>query len=74
MKATTINEIHEMLKANVEHARYAYKTLKYNLEQKYNTEWLTTVAEKQELKQLSGNKDLYNKACELLDDFENHQW
>ena len=74
MKAKSINRIHEMLKSDVEHTRYAYKTMKYNLEQKYNTEWLDKVITEQEKKQLNGNKQLYNEACELLEDFENHQW
>lgn len=74
MKAKSINRIHEMLKGDVEHTRYAYKTMKYNLEQKYNTEWLDKVITEQEHKQLNGNMQLYNEACELLEDFENHQW
>ena len=36
-----------MLKGDVEHTRYAYKTMKYNLEQKYNTEWLDKVITEQ---------------------------
>ena len=51
MKAKSINRIHEMLKSDVEHTRYAYKTMKYNLEQKYNTEWLDKVITDQEWKQ-----------------------
>lgn len=44
------------------------------MEQKYNTEWLDKIVTEQEKKQLNGNKQLYNEACELLEDFENHQW
>lgn len=29
MKAKSINRIHEMLKNDVEHTRYAYKTMRY---------------------------------------------
>lgn len=74
MKAESITKIHEMLKANVEHKRYAYKTKKSNLEQQYKKEWLDGVITKQEKIQLDGEKQLYNEACELLKDFENHQW
>ena len=74
MKAKSINKIHEILKGNVEHTRYAYKTKRYNLEQKYNTEWLDKVMTKQEKLQLEDDKRIYNEACELLEDFENHQW
>lgn len=74
MKAESINRIHEMLKRNVEHTQSAYKTMRYNLEQKYNTEWFDKVITEEEKKQLDESKQLFNEACELLEDFENHQW
>ena len=74
MKAKSISRIYEMLKSDVEHTRYAYETMRYNLEQKYDAEWLDKVITKQEKKQLDGNRQLYEEARELLEDFENHQW
>ena len=74
MKAESRNIIHEMLKRDVEHTQSAYKTMRYNLEQKYNTEWLDKVITEEEKKQLDENKQLFTEACELLEDFENHQW
>ena len=74
MKAESINRIHEMLKRDVEHTQSAYKTMRYNLEQKYNTEWFDKVITEEEKKQLDESKQLFVEACELLEDFENHQW
>ena len=74
MKAQTIVGILDILKHQKEIAYEAYKTTRDNLEQKYSTEWLDTVMTDLESRMLYGAKQEYNELCELLEDFENHQW
>ena len=74
MKAKSIATIREILQKRVESAGYQYKTRKYNLEQKYKTEWLDNEMTEQEKKMLYGDREILSKARELLEDFENHQW
>lgn len=74
MKAKSIATIREILQKRVESASYQYKTRKYNLEQKYKTEWLDNEMTEQEKKMLYGDREILGEARELLEDFENHQW
>lgn len=74
MKAKSIATIREILQKRVESASYQYKTRKYNLEQKYKTEWLDNEMTEQEKKMLYGDREILREARELLEDFENHQW
>ena len=74
MKAKSIATIREILQKKVESASYQYKTRKYNLEQKYKTEWLDNEMTEQEKKMLYGDRETLREARELLEDFENHQW
>lgn len=74
MKAKSIATIREILQKRVESASYQYKTRKYNLEQKYKTEWLDNEMTEQEKKMLYGDRENLREARELLEDFENHQW
>ena len=74
MKAKSIETIRKILKQRVESASYQYKTRKYNLEQKYKTEWLDSEMTEQEKKMLYGDREILNEARKLLEDFENHQW
>lgn len=74
MKAKSIEEIRTILKQRVQSASYQYKTRKYNLEQKYKTEWLDNEITEQEKKMLYGDREILREARELLEDFENHQW
>ena len=74
MKVKSIATIREILQKRVECASYQYKTRKYNLEQKYKTEWLDNEMTEQEKKMLYGDREILREARELLEDFENHQW
>lgn len=74
MKVKSITTIREILQKRVESANYQYKTRKYNLEQKYKTEWLDNEMTEQEKKMLYGDREILREARELLEDFENHQW
>lgn len=74
MKAKSIATIREILQKRAESASYQYKTRKYNLEQKYKTEWLDNEMTEQEKKMLYGDREILREARELLEDFENHQW
>lgn len=74
MKAKSIATIREILQKRVESASYQYKTRKYNLEQKYKTEWLDNEMTEQEKKMLYGDREILREARALLEDFENHQW
>ena len=74
MKAQTIASILDILKQKKEIAYASYKNIKDNLEQKYSTEWLDRVITNMEKTMLHRAKQEYNELCELLEDFENHQW
>ena len=74
MKAQTIVNILDILRQKKENAYASYKNIRDNLEQKYSTEWLDKVITEPESKMLYGSKQEYNELCELLEDFENHQW
>lgn len=74
MKAQTIEEIHRMLKLRVRDAQYQYKTRRYNLEEKYKTEWLDNVVSEQEKRQLDSDREYLCESRKLLEDFENYQW
>ena len=74
MKAKSIVAIKEILEQRVKSASYQYKTRKYNLEQKYGTEWLDNEMTKQEKKMLDDDREVLREARALLEDFENHQW
>ena len=74
MKAKSIEAIRKILEQRVQSANYQYKTRKYNLEQKYKTEWLDNEMTEQEKKMLYDDREILREARELLEDFENHQW
>ena len=74
MKAKSITTIGEILKQNKENAYVSYRNFKYNLEQKYNTDWLNDVIEDTERVKLNGMKKEYESLYELYEDFESHQW
>ena len=74
MNGKSIVTIREILQQRVENANTCYKTRKYNLEQKYKTDWLDNEMTEQEKKMLCGDREILREARELLEDFENHQW
>ena len=74
IKVKSIATIREILQQRVENDNTCYKTRKYNLEQKYKTDWLDNEMTEQEKKMLCGDREILREARELLEDFENHQW
>lgn len=74
MRAKTIEMIGELLTNRKESAYMDYITIRRNLEEKYNTEWLDKVATKQEIDILNAAKHVYWELNEMCDDFKQHQW
>lgn len=74
MKAKSIITINEILVQRARSAKAGYNNRKYELEQKYGTEWLDSVISKDEKAILDDNRKFMNEAIELLKDFEEHQW
>ena len=74
MRAKTIETIGELLTNRKESAYMDYITIRRNLEEKYNTEWLDKVATKQEIDILNAAKHVYWELNEMCDDFKQHQW
>ena len=74
MKAKTINSIRDMLIKQKESAHRDYKTLRQKLEQKYETEWLIGILTDYEKRAITDLKEEYDKAREIFEDFEQHQW
>lgn len=74
MKAKSITSIREILQHRVTDAAIGYKARKYNMEEKYKTEWIDKEMTEEERKAFYADKEALTEAIELLEDFENHQW
>ena len=74
MKAKSIIALEAILKQRKEAEHKAYKNIRYNLEQKYGTEWLDNTITQSEKNMLYGQKQLYEEAAELYEDFISHNW
>lgn len=74
MKAKSITAIGKILKEKEETAEKAYRTIRSNLEKKYDTGWLDQVMTEEEKEILKNAKDNYNDMREIIEDFEQHEW
>lgn len=73
MRASTIEEIHRVLKNHEETACSAYRELKEKLQEKYDTIRLNSVVT-EEAKKLGKRREAMYKASELLGEFEQNEW
>lgn len=74
MKAKSITAIEMILKRRKDAEFTGYKNIRYNLEQKYGTEWTMNDLSGPEKTMLRGQKKLCDEANELYEDFMNHEW
>lgn len=74
MKVDSIEKIHKMLKRNVDCRKNGLENKRKGLEEKYQTEWLDSVMTNNEKLNLNYDRQEYREACDLLKDFEEHQW
>lgn len=74
MKAKSISEIREILQKRVSLTKVNYQAVKTSLEEKYHTEWLSSVMTEQEKELLYDYRQAYYEATGLLEDFEDHEW
>lgn len=74
MKASTIEEIHRVLKKHEETTYSAYRELKEKLQEKYNTIWLNGVVTEEEEEELRKRREAMYKASDLLGEFEQNEW
>ena len=74
MRAKSITIIRDILTQKTQIAADSYKTIKDNLEKRYNSEWLDGVITQPDQKMLDGARSEYYEIASVLEDFENHQW
>ena len=70
MKASTIEEIHRVLKKHEETTRSAYRKLK----EKCGTIRLDSVVTEEEEEELRKRREAMYKASDLLGEFEQNEW
>lgn len=74
MTARTIVTIREILIAEREKARKEKDDLKKHLMYKYETDWISSAANKEELELLDMVQEKYFDINDALEDFDAHQW
>lgn len=74
MKAQTIIAIMDILEQKEQEAYDSWKQIRWDLEEKYKTEWLDNEITESEKMILSEARTDYDLLQEIREDFENHQW
>ena len=74
MTARTIVTIREILIEEREKARKEKNDIRKHLMDKYETDWVDSVANKEELELLDMVQEKYFDINDALEDFDAHQW
>lgn len=74
MKAKSIVTIREILIAEREKASKKKYDVRKHLMDKYDTDWIDSVANEDELDLIYMTREKYNEIRDALEDFDAHQW